>query len=59
MTPPPKSGPGTSASTDDLARRVAEAKKRVAEAQTKLSIKDNPYMVRHQCRQNWLNGSSF
>lgn len=45
MTPPPKSGPGTSASTDDLARRVAEAKKRVAEAQTKLSIKDNPYMA--------------
>lgn len=32
--------------TDDLARRVAEAKRRVAEAQSKLAIKDNPYMVR-------------
>lgn len=45
-TPPPKSGSGPSTSTDDLAWRVAEAKKRVAEAQSKLSIKDNPYMVR-------------
>jgi len=30
---------------DDLSRRVAEAKRRVAEAQSKLAIKDNPYMV--------------
>ena len=30
---------------DDLARKVAEAKRRVAEAQSKLAIKDNPYMV--------------
>ncbi|TFK47568.1 PRP3-domain-containing protein [Heliocybe sulcata] len=28
----------------DLARRVAEAKRRVAEAQSKLAVKDNPYM---------------
>jgi U4/U6 small nuclear ribonucleoprotein PRP3 len=38
----PASGSGT---PDDLARRVAEAKRRVAEAQSKLAIKDNPYMV--------------
>ena len=31
--------------TDDLERRVAEAKRRVADAQSKLAIKDNPYMV--------------
>lgn len=31
--------------TEDLARKVAEAKRRVAEAQTKLAVKDNPYMV--------------
>ncbi|EGO03404.1 hypothetical protein SERLA73DRAFT_69277 [Serpula lacrymans var. lacrymans S7.3] len=30
--------------TDDLARRVAEAKRRVADAQSKLAVKDNPYM---------------
>ena len=30
---------------DDMARRIAEAKKRVAEAQSKLAVKDNPYMV--------------
>lgn len=29
-----------------MARRVAEAKRRVAEAQSKLAVKDNPYMVR-------------
>ncbi|KAI0711571.1 pre-mRNA processing factor 3-domain-containing protein [Earliella scabrosa] len=29
---------------DDMARRIAEAKKRVAEAQSKLAVKDNPYM---------------
>lgn len=47
LTPPSGSGSGTPAGVgDDLARRVAEAKKRVAEAQTKLAIKDNPYMVR-------------
>ncbi|KAJ4494006.1 pre-mRNA processing factor 3-domain-containing protein [Lentinula edodes] len=28
----------------DLARRVAEAKRKVAEYQTKLAVKDNPYM---------------
>ena len=34
-----------SPNSDDLARRVAEAKKRVAVAQSKLAVKDNPYMV--------------
>ncbi|KAI0367189.1 PRP3-domain-containing protein [Pilatotrama ljubarskyi] len=29
---------------DDMARRIAEAKRRVAEAQSKLAVKDNPYM---------------
>lgn len=44
----PASGPGTPAAgvSDDLIRRVAEAKRRVADAQSKLAIKDNPYMVR-------------
>jgi hypothetical protein len=32
--------------TDDISRRVAEAKRRVADAQSKLAVKDNPYMVR-------------
>ena len=32
--------------TEDIARRVAEAKKRVAEAQSRMSLKDNPYLVR-------------
>ncbi|PAV20668.1 PRP3-domain-containing [Pyrrhoderma noxium] len=30
--------------TEDIARRVAEAKKRVAEAQSRMSLKDNPYL---------------
>lgn len=33
-------------SSDELARRVVEAKKRVADAQTKMANKDNPYLVR-------------
>ncbi|KAG6876623.1 hypothetical protein C0992_012223 [Termitomyces sp. T32_za158] len=37
----PALAPGVS---DDLARRVSEAKRRVAEAQNKLVVKDNPYM---------------
>lgn len=36
-------------SMDDLSRKVAEAKRRVAEAQSKLAVKDNPYMVRPPC----------
>lgn len=32
--------------TDDIYRRVAEAKRLVADAQSKLAVKDNPYMVR-------------
>jgi len=36
---------GTPAISDDLVRKVAEAKRRVADAQSKLAIKDNPYMV--------------
>ncbi|KAI0746543.1 pre-mRNA processing factor 3-domain-containing protein [Daedaleopsis nitida] len=31
-------------STDDVARRIAEAKKRLADTQSKLAVKDNPYM---------------
>lgn len=53
-TPSPTSTPapastshsGTPDSTEELLRRVAEAKRRVAEAQNKLAVKDNPYMVR-------------
>jgi hypothetical protein len=43
---PPSTSATPAGVPDDLARRVAEAKKRVSEAQTKLAIKDNPYMVR-------------
>ena len=35
----------TAAATEELARRVAEAKKRVADAQKAMSVKDNPYLV--------------
>lgn len=31
--------------SDDLARRVAEAKRKVAEVQSKAALKDNPYLV--------------
>lgn len=45
-TASPSPAPGTPLqNTDDLARKVAEAKRRVADAQTKLAVKDNPYMV--------------
>ncbi|KAF9226276.1 PRP3-domain-containing protein [Gyrodon lividus] len=42
-SPSPAPGPAMP-NMDDLARKVAEAKRRVAEAQSKLAIKDNPYM---------------
>ncbi|KAI6158269.1 pre-mRNA processing factor 3-domain-containing protein [Pisolithus tinctorius] len=35
---------GAASSLEDIARRVVEAKRRVAEAQTILAVKDNPYM---------------
>lgn len=38
--------PNTAGLPEDIHRRVAEAKKRVAAAQGKLAVKDNPYMVR-------------
>jgi U4/U6 small nuclear ribonucleoprotein PRP3 len=31
--------------SDDMARKVLEAQRRVADAQRKLAIKDNPYMA--------------
>lgn len=31
--------------SDDLARRVAEAKRKVAEVQNRAAVKDNPYLV--------------
>ncbi|CAL1709258.1 unnamed protein product [Somion occarium] len=40
----PSPGPGLPAA-DDVSRRVAEARRLVAEAQSKLAIKDNPYMT--------------
>jgi U4/U6 small nuclear ribonucleoprotein PRP3 len=48
ITPPtPASGSGTPAvgGSDDMNHRIVEARKRVAEAKTKLAVKDNPYMV--------------
>ncbi|KAI0937628.1 hypothetical protein AcW1_010252 [Taiwanofungus camphoratus] len=44
VVPSPPSGSPAPTLTDDMARRVAEAKRRVAEAQSKLAVKDNPYM---------------
>jgi hypothetical protein len=51
-TPAPAntSSPGPSAAasahfTEDVGRRIAEAKRKVTEAQNKLATKDNPYMV--------------
>ncbi|PPQ67755.1 hypothetical protein CVT26_007041, partial [Gymnopilus dilepis] len=44
-TPTGPGGAGTPAISDDLLRKVAEAKKRVADAQVKLAVKDNPYMA--------------
>lgn len=46
--PTPATGsppPGNPLAIDDIARRVTEARRRVADAQTKLAVKDNPYMV--------------
>ncbi|KAG5642603.1 hypothetical protein DXG03_002501 [Asterophora parasitica] len=43
-TPATRSTAGSPLVTDDLARRVSEAKRRVSEAQSKLAVKDNPYM---------------
>jgi len=45
--PTPASGSATPAvgGSDDMARRVVDAKRRVSEATTKLAVKDNPYMV--------------
>lgn len=45
--PTSASGSGTPVvgGTDDMNRRVVEAQRRVAEMQSKLSVKDNPYMV--------------
>ncbi|KAI5888785.1 PRP3-domain-containing protein [Schizophyllum commune H4-8] len=37
--------PGAPGASDDLARRIAEAKRLVASAQSKLANKDNPYMA--------------
>ncbi|RXW23252.1 hypothetical protein EST38_g2602 [Candolleomyces aberdarensis] len=44
-TPAAGSGSANSPASEELARRVAEAKRRVAEAQSKLAVKDNPYMA--------------
>jgi len=45
-SPAPSKGPG--GVPEDLARRVAEAKRRVSEAQMSVTVKGNPYMVRLQ-----------
>jgi U4/U6 small nuclear ribonucleoprotein PRP3 len=42
-SPSTPSTPKTSA--DDMTKRIAEAKARVAAAQKQLAVKDNPYMV--------------
>ncbi|KAF9059772.1 pre-mRNA processing factor 3-domain-containing protein [Rhodocollybia butyracea] len=52
-TPGTPNTPGTPAGiTDDLARRVAEAKRKVTEYQSKLAVKDNPYMTMPQTGKN-------
>lgn len=37
--------PGIPVVSDDLVRRVAEAKRKVAEFQNRAAVKDNPYLV--------------
>jgi U4/U6 small nuclear ribonucleoprotein PRP3 len=43
------SSPGPSVASahfaEDVGKRIAEAKRKVTEAQSKLAVKDNPYMV--------------
>ncbi|KAG6856059.1 hypothetical protein H0H87_007836 [Tephrocybe sp. NHM501043] len=49
--PTPASGspaPFAQGVSDDIARRVSEARRRVADAQSKLAVKDNPYMTMPQ-----------
>jgi hypothetical protein len=42
---PATSGSSTPGVNDDLARRIAEIKKQVAVAHSKVAVRDNPYMV--------------
>jgi hypothetical protein len=46
-THPPSPGPSAASAhfAEDVGRRIAEAKRKVSEAQNKLATKDNPYMV--------------
>lgn len=48
ISAPPVMAAPPPAPAEDLAQKVAEAKKRVAEAQGRLAVKDNPYMVRFE-----------
>lgn len=43
---PATSGSSTPGVNDDLARRIAEIRKQVAVAHSKVAVRDNPYMVR-------------
>jgi U4/U6 small nuclear ribonucleoprotein PRP3 len=42
---PATSGSSTPGVNDDLARRIAEIRKQVAVAHSKVAVRDNPYMV--------------
>ncbi|KAF8908624.1 pre-mRNA processing factor 3-domain-containing protein [Gymnopilus junonius] len=55
----PTSAAGTPGAAEDLLRKVAEARKRVADAQTKLAVKDNPYMaVAQSAKRTKSSGST-
>jgi len=44
-TPSPGSSAASAHFAEDVGRRIAEAKRKVSEAQNKHAMKDNPYMV--------------
>jgi hypothetical protein len=51
----PSPGPSTASAhfAEDVGKRIAEAKRKVADAQNKLAVKDNPYMVFQPLRPSY------
>lgn len=45
QTPSPGPSAASAHFAEDVGKRIAEAKRKVSEAQNKLAVKDNPYMV--------------
>lgn len=48
----PSPAMSTPALSDDIAKKIAEAKRKVQNAHNKLTSKDNPYTVRSTIRQS-------